>query len=80
MKTQFLIATTSIVAAVSLAAPASARTVAPPPVAPIAAPSTTPSPAQRICVVDTLTGSRIPTKVCHTRADWARLGIDPFAK
>ena len=79
MKTQFLIATTSIAAAMTVAAPAGARTVAPPMV-PIAAQSSTPSPTQRVCVVDTITGSHIPTKLCHTRAEWAKLGIDPFAK
>ena len=77
MKAQFLIAAT---AAAVIAIPATARTVAPAPVAPAPASTATPSPTQRVCIVDTVTGSLIPMKVCHTRADWAKMGIDPFAK
>ncbi|WP_298671877.1 hypothetical protein [uncultured Sphingomonas sp.] len=82
MKTLFLIAATSIAAAIVAAVPAGARTVAQPPAAPATMPSTTPSPSpkQRICVVDTMIGTNVPTKVCHTRAQWSNLGIDPFAK
>ncbi|MDF0489832.1 hypothetical protein PX554_16980 [Sphingomonas sp. H39-1-10] len=47
--------------------------------APIAA-----APAKRetrYCVVDTITGSIIPRKVCHTRKDWIDLtGRDPLEK
>ena len=35
----------------------------------------------RYCVIDTITGSLIPRKVCHTRKDWIDLtGADPLAK
>ena len=37
-------------------------------------------PKTRYCVVDTLTGSRIPTKQCRTRDDWLKRGFDPIAK
>jgi hypothetical protein len=34
---------------------------------------------KRYCVVDTLTGSRVPKKVCRTRAEWiAHSGSDPL--
>ncbi|MFW2852902.1 hypothetical protein ACM61V_13385 [Sphingomonas sp. TX0543] len=71
-----------IVAAVAIAAasavPAAARTAAPATAAPVA--GTEPSSTQRICVVDNFTGSRLPTKVCRTRAEWTKLGLDPLAK
>lgn len=76
MKAQFLIAA----AAAVIAIPATARTVAPAPVAPAPTSTAAPLPTQRVCVVDKIIGSLIPTKVCHTRADWAKMGIDPFAK
>ncbi len=34
----------------------------------------------RYCVIETLTGSRIPVKQCQTRADWLAQGFDPLAK
>lgn len=30
------------------------------------------------CVVDTITGSRIPMRVCRSRAEWLYLGFDPL--
>jgi len=77
MKAHILIAAT---AAAVIAIPASARTVAPAPVAPTPASTAAPSPTQRVCVVDKIVGSLIPAKVCHTRAEWSKMGIDPFAK
>jgi len=38
------------------------------------------SSAQRYCVVDSVTGSRIPLKICQTRAQWLEEGFDPLAK
>lgn len=39
------------------------------------------NPQQRICFVDTITGSRIPVRHCDTRANWARQGIEvPVAR
>lgn len=38
-------------------------------------------PTTRLCVVDRLTGSHIPTKVCHTADEWiARDGVVPTGK
>ncbi|AOH84008.1 hypothetical protein AWL63_08530 [Sphingomonas panacis] len=35
----------------------------------------------RYCVIDTIIGSHIPRKECHTRKDWIELtGTDPLAK
>jgi len=35
---------------------------------------------KRYCVMDQTTGSRIPQKICKTRADWlAQDGYDPLA-
>ena len=32
----------------------------------------------RICVRETLTGSRVPRKVCNTLKGWKSQGVDPF--
>lgn len=47
--------------------------------------SAAPAPAsasekKRYCVVETLTGSHIPTKQCRTRDEWLKRGFDPIAK
>lgn len=34
----------------------------------------------RVCVVDRVTGSMIPLRVCKTLSDWRAQGIDPLAK
>ena len=34
----------------------------------------------KYCVVDTLTGSRISKKTCHTRKEWLAQGFDPLAR
>ena len=34
----------------------------------------------RYCIRDTVTGSRVPVKVCHTRKEWLDQGFDPLAK
>lgn len=38
----------------------------------------TPKPAKqrRYCIVNTVTGSMLPIKVCKTRAEWADEGVD----
>ena len=39
-----------------------------------------PEKSQKICVADTLTGTRMPKKICRTRAEWiARTGSDPLS-
>lgn len=35
--------------------------------------------AKRYCVVQAVTGSRIPLKVCNIREDWLKQGFDPLA-
>jgi hypothetical protein len=41
----------------------------------------TPAKEIRYCVISTVTGSRIPSKECHTRKDWISLtGVDPLEK
>ena len=40
-----------------------------------------PKASQKYCVSETVTGSRVPTKVCKTRAEWiAEEGFDPLAR
>lgn len=41
--------------------------------------STKASDRQRYCIVDTVTGSRLPKRECHTRSEWQALGFDPLA-
>jgi hypothetical protein len=73
----------ALTAALLAASPAPAP--APAPIAPVAAqnapasfdPSTD---TRRVCVVDTVTGSRFPQKFCQTRAEWIAEGTDPLAK
>ena len=48
--------------------------------APVQAPTAKPARAQRYCVSETLTGSRLPQKVCQTRKQWLDQGFDPLAK
>lgn len=33
--------------------------------------------AKRYCLVETLTGTQIPRKICKTRAEWLDMGTDP---
>ena len=33
---------------------------------------------KRYCIVETLTGSRMPQRICHTRAEWLTRGTDPL--
>jgi len=37
-------------------------------------------PERRYCVVDTITGSRLPHKTCKTRKEWLDQGFDPLDK
>jgi len=40
-----------------------------------------PKASQQYCVKDDITGSRMPRKVCKTRAEWiAEDGFDPIAR
>jgi hypothetical protein len=39
-----------------------------------------PVAAKRYCVIDTMTGSRLPYKTCQTRDQWLAQGFDPLAK
>ncbi len=35
------------------------------------------NPAQRYCIVNDITGSRIPNRSCDTLASWQDQGVDP---
>lgn len=67
---------------VAPAVPAPAPTPASSDQAPVALKPTSIKPStdmRRVCVVETLTGSRIPYKICKTRAEWVAQGVDPLA-
>ncbi len=68
----------TIIAAAVLASgvPAATETATPQP-APKAADAT---PNPRVCLVDNVTGSRIPVRTCKRLAEWRAAGLDPFAK
>lgn len=77
--TKFLTLAAVALAGVVLSPAAMARE----PKAEPAAASTTNADAQpkadtRYCIVDTVTGSRIPQKVCKTRQQWMAEGFDPL--
>lgn len=68
-----------------LAAALLAAAPAPAPIAPAAEQSVRASidpstDRRRVCVVDTVTGSRLPHRYCQTRAEWVAQGTDPLAK
>ena len=47
---------------------------------PVPAATATPkADTKRYCIVETLTGSRVPQRMCHTRAEWLTRGTDPLA-
>lgn len=46
----------------------------------VQAPSAKPATAKRYCVIDSVTGSRLPHKTCQTREQWLDQGFDPLAK
>jgi hypothetical protein len=54
--------------------------VAEPRGAPEPAPTAAPAPveAKRYCIVETFTGSLLPKRVCHSRAEWLQQGYDPL--
>lgn len=39
-----------------------------------------PSDTTRVCIKDTLTGSRVPRTVCDTMKGWKSKGVDPFKR
>lgn len=39
------------------------------------APTTAQAPEKRYCVVDEITGSRLPVKVCKTKKEWEAEGV-----
>jgi hypothetical protein len=47
--------------------------------APVAAPTAKARKQTQYCVNHNLTGSRIPVRECHSRADWLAQGFDPLA-
>ena len=74
----------TLIAAATPAFAADPKTDQPTEVAAIAAPVSSATAvvgkAKKYCVVDQITGSRMPVKVCHTRAEWLNEGFDPLAK
>ncbi|WP_141395793.1 hypothetical protein [Sphingomonas spermidinifaciens] len=70
------------IAAVSLglAAPALAEDPKPAEARPAAATSYRPSDTTRICVRETITGSRVPRMICNTMKGWKAQGVDPFQR
>ena len=54
-----------------------AATVSGIPAKPMASPSPTEKASPtRYCIVDAITGSRVPKKVCATRQEWQERGVD----
>jgi hypothetical protein len=45
-----------------------------------AAASATSADNKKYCIVESLTGSRMPKKLCRTKAEWQREGVDISAK
>ncbi|KQT31190.1 hypothetical protein ASG29_14515 [Sphingomonas sp. Leaf412] len=65
--------------ALSVATPAPAEPLAPKPVTEAAAQDGMVAPKvreQRVCLVDTIIGSNIPRKACHTRSEWRAMNVD----
>ncbi|MFV0624725.1 hypothetical protein ACBY01_12060 [Sphingomonas sp. ac-8] len=59
--------------------PAAPRTVpAPAPAESVDAPKPQTQKATRYCSNETLTGSHIAKRVCHTRDEWLGMGVDPL--
>lgn len=68
----------SILIAISVAlTPAIAEPRATPEPSPTAVPAK--AEAKRYCIVDTLIGSRVPKRICHSRSEWLERGVDPLA-
>jgi hypothetical protein len=71
-----------IAAAAALTLAGTATAAEPKPPVPAAAPTAgagagvATSGDKRYCIVETLTGSRVPTKVCKTKREWRAQGVD----
>ena len=39
-------------------------------------PAAKPTKAKKYCVAEAMTGTRMSTKVCKTKADWDKAGVD----
>lgn len=75
-----LLVAASFVAGTSSAAMAADPKAPETPAANASSSASQPKTAQRYCIVTTLTGSHLPTKICKTRAEWLEDGVDPLAK
>ena len=65
--------------AIAFGTPALAEPRAPKPVSETATQDALPAPKvreQRVCLIDTPTGTRIARKDCHTRAQWRAMDVD----
>ena len=76
---------TTVAAALLSVTGAPQPTATPTPIAaPVApAPVVVAAPARanpRVCLVDEVTGSRIPLRTCKSLDQWRALGLDPLAK
>ena len=68
----------AIVAIFAVAAPATAEPLSPKPVTEAAVQDGVPATRvreQRVCLVDSIVGSRIPRRACHTREQWRDLNV-----
>ena len=72
-----MFATAIVTSLLAVAAPVAATDTPAPAASPKAASSTS---NPRVCLVDTITGSRISRRECKTLDQWRAEGIDPLAK
>lgn len=66
--------------ALALAAPIIAEDTKPVADRPAATDRYQPTDATRVCVKQTLTGSRVPRMYCDTMKGWKAKGVDPFER
>ncbi len=67
-------------AILSTATPTASETPAPAPAPAATAQASRVSRKPRVCIVDSVTGSHIPLRVCKRLNDWRAEGIDPLPK
>lgn len=66
----------ALVAAATATTPALADPLTTKPADTAEAPAPAPKKVQRVCLVDTVTGSRVAHKTCRTREEWARMNVE----
>lgn len=65
-------------AAPAIARPADSEAAARKTAAAVALERVAANPTTKFCVNETITGSRITRKICHTRSEWIARGADPI--